>query len=72
MSEAWRQKLIDLESSLGLLQHDFEAQNEMLLRDQRRIALLEQAVARLASQMEAVRAATAVPRTLEDDKPPHY
>ncbi|MBX3417517.1 MAG: SlyX family protein [Pirellulaceae bacterium] len=70
MTRELEQKLIDLEINLGLLQRDFEKQNEMVLLDKRRIDLLEQAVARLTSQLDAMRIEPA--RTLLDDKPPHY
>ena len=70
MSDPVQQKLIELETTLGLLQHDFEAQNEMLLRDQRRISLLELAVARLTDQFDHLRATgNSLP---PNDPPPHY
>jgi uncharacterized coiled-coil protein SlyX len=70
MSADLQKKLIDLETSLGLLQYDFEKQNEMLLITQRRVDVLENAVARLTSLVESLRIEPA--RTLADDKPPHY
>ncbi len=70
MSVNLQQKIIDLETSLGLLQHDFDKQNEMLLITQRRVDVLENAVARLTSFVESVRLDPA--RTPADDKPPHY
>lgn len=64
-------KLIDLESALGLLQHDFEQQNRVLLEDTKRLDRLENTLRHLASQFEMLRT-PAEPRTLEDDRPPHY
>ncbi len=70
MPKDLERKLIELETNLGLLQRDFEKQNEMMLVDKRRIDLLEQAVARLSSLLETIRIDPT--RTLVDDKPPHY
>ncbi len=70
MPDASKQKLIDLETSLGLLQHDFEAQNQMLLRALRQIDLLENSVARLVAQLDSMRYDSG--RTAQDEKPPHY
>ena len=70
MSVDLQKKLIDMETSLGLLQHDFEKQNEMLLITQRRVDVLENAVARLTSLVESLRIDPT--RTPADDKPPHY
>lgn len=66
-----KKKLIDLESALGLLQHDFEQQNRVLVEDSRRLDRLEKSLRHLASQLELMRP-PAEPRTLEDDRPPHY
>ena len=70
MSVPLKQKLIDLETCYGLLQHDFEAQNQMLLQDQRRIDLLESAVARLTEQLEHLRETGGM--LPPDERPPHY
>lgn len=67
------QRLIDLETTLGLLQHDFEAQNEMILVNNRQLDQLQRAVRRLTTMVEAIPPSGASePRNLEDEKPPHY
>ena len=62
----------NLESNLGYMQRDLESQNEMILVDEARIKKLEQALTLINSKLEALIATSQSPRTLEDDKPPHY
>ncbi|MEZ6093846.1 MAG: SlyX family protein [Pirellulaceae bacterium] len=63
-------RIIELESNLGLLQRDYEIQNQMLLNDKRRIDQLELAVSRLLDQVERMRIDPN--RSALDEKPPHY
>ena len=67
-------RLIDLETSLGLLQHDFEAQNEMILLNTRQIDQMQRTIKRMSAIIEALppTGSTEQPRNLEDEKPPHY
>ena len=65
-------KIRELESNLGYLQHDLESQNEMILVDEARIKKLEQTLSLINSKLDALIATSQSPRTLEDDKPPHY
>ncbi len=71
MNEKIRQKLIDLETALGLLQHDYEQQNEMILANSRRLDKIEKLLRNMHLQIESLQIPHE-PRTLEDDKPPHY
>ena len=70
MTKSVQQKLIDLETTLGLLQRDFDKQNQMLLVDKRRIDLLEQTIVRLTGILDSIRIEPN--RTPADEKPPHY
>ena len=67
-------RLIDLETSLGLLQHDFEAQNEMILLNTRQLEQMQRTIKRMSAMIEALppTGSPEGPRSLEDEKPPHY
>jgi|GEM_PF-3650535 len=71
MDRETAQKVIDLETTLGLLQRDFEKQNEMILLDARRLDRLEREVRELRDRVEMVRAA-ADSEPIPDERPPHY
>ncbi|MDG2014065.1 MAG: SlyX family protein [Pirellulaceae bacterium] len=72
MSDRLEEKIIDLEISLGLLQRDFEKQNEVLLANTRTLQQMELSIKRLFDQVTNLHASTDNQRTLEDEKPPHY
>ena len=72
MNQPIEQKLIDLESSLGLLQRDFEKQNEMLLENTRQIRQMQLSIQRLFDQVAQLQTNPESSRLLEDEKPPHY
>ncbi len=66
------QKMIDLETSLGLLQRDFEKQNEMLLQNTRLIQQMELNIKRLIDQVASLQSNSGGDRLMTDEKPPHY
>ena len=72
MSKHLEEKIIDLETSLGLLQRDFEKQNEVLIANTRVLQQMELSIKRLFDQVSNLHANPDNPRTLEDEKPPHY
>ncbi|MCP4079622.1 MAG: SlyX family protein [Planctomycetaceae bacterium] len=72
MSNRLEEKIIDLETSLGLLQRDFEKQNEVLIANTRVLQQMELSIKRLFDQVTNLHANTDNSRTLEDEKPPHY
>ena len=72
MSNRLEEKIIDLETSLGLLQRDFEKQNEVLIANTRVLQQMELSIKRLFDQVSNLHANPDNPRTLEDEKPPHY
>lgn len=72
MNQSQEQKLIDLESSLGLLQRDFEKQNEMLLENTRQLQQMQMSIRRLFDQIAQLQTNPESSRLLEDEKPPHY
>ena len=57
---------------LEYLQRDYETQNEMLLVDAKRILQLEAIVKRLGETVELMSSNSESPKSLEDEKPPHY
>lgn len=72
MSKILEQKMIDLETSFGLLQRDYEKQNEMLLHNTRKLQQMELNLKRLMDQIINLQTNPDSGRTLEDEKPPHY
>ena len=65
-------RINDLEMKLEYLQRDYETQNEMLLVDAKRILQLEAIVKRLGETVELMSSNSESPKSLEDEKPPHY
>jgi uncharacterized coiled-coil protein SlyX len=72
VSEELRRKIIDLESSLGLLQRDYELQNEVLLEQTRRIRQMELSIRRLMDQVTFLQANLQGGDVAGDERPPHY
>jgi uncharacterized coiled-coil protein SlyX len=64
-------RLTNLESSLMHLQNDFDALNEVVLDQSRRLDQLTKMIERLTERFEQA-AASESPRRAEDEKPPHY
>ncbi len=64
-------RFVHLETSYGLLQRDFEKQNEAILWLTRRLNEMEKALGKLRFQLESVEIHRP-PSTADDDKPPHY
>ena len=64
-------RFVDLETSYGLLQRDFEKQNEAILWLTKRLSGLEKTVEKLHSQLENVETLR-TPTNPVDEKPPHY
>ena len=64
-------KIVELETSLGLLQHDFDKQNQMIVLDSRRIEKLERELRVLAASLETYRT-TSYSQPIPNDPPPHY
>lgn len=67
-----QQRLNDLESKLMYLQKDYDALNETVLENTRRLEQLTMEIARLNVQLRSQVDAAEQPRSLEDEKPPHY
>ena len=64
-------RLVDLESKLLLLEHDFEALNAAFLQRGEQLLELERRLTRLTDQIEHGGGGEE-PRSLEENKPPHY
>jgi uncharacterized coiled-coil protein SlyX len=63
----------ELESVVTYLQRTVDELNSVILEHQRRIALQEKELARLRAMFtNLVDSIVEVPRTPEDEKPPHY
>ena len=72
MSNPLQQQFHDLESSFGLLQRDFEQQNDELVKLARRLQSLEETVLRLVDQIQLLQNGLTGQPSLEDERPPHY
>ena len=64
-------RLTDLESSLMHLQSDFDSLNEIVLENSRRLDKLSAMIQRLTDRIDSA-GDDELPRSLEDEKPPHY
>lgn len=71
-TEKLQSKIIDLETSLGLLQHDFDQQNQMLLENTKQIQQMELTIKRLIDQIAGLQSTVSGGRLAEVEKPPHY
>ena len=61
-----------IETELAHLQHDFDAQNEVILGNNRKLIEIENSIKEIVRRLEILSQPPEQPRTLEDDKPPHY
>lgn len=65
-------RLTDLENRYTLLQRTVEDLDGVLVSQARQMESLERKLALLTTQLGALADRETEPRTLEDDKPPHY
>lgn len=65
-------RLTDLEHRYTLLQRTVEDLDGVILVQARQIESLERKIAVLTTQLGTLADRDAEPRTLEDEKPPHY
>lgn len=66
-------RLTHLEVALAHQQRDYETLNLVVTEQANQLDRLRRSVQRLTERLEALQtAAEAAPRSLEDDKPPHY
>jgi uncharacterized coiled-coil protein SlyX len=73
VDEKMSARLIELEELVTHLQRTVQDLDGVVLAQQRQLDTLAQRLARLSGQLEAnLSARGEPPRTLEDDKPPHY
>ena len=72
-STVYNNRFEALETLTMHLQNDFEQLNEVILKQQAEIQELQSQLVRLEGRLdEQAATASESPRTLEDDKPPHY
>lgn len=64
-------RVTELESSIMHFQRDYEALNEVVLEMSNRIERMSLLIERLSRRIESSSEPEA-PRSLEDEKPPHY
>lgn len=65
-------RINDLETKLMYLQKDYDALNETVLENTRRLETMRVALDRLTLQMQTQADNTSETRNAEDEKPPHY
>jgi len=65
------ERLVQFESSIAHLQHDFDQINEVVLRQQRELDDLKQLLEKLLARMDKADAEPEV-RDIEAERPPHY
>lgn len=62
----------DVEAHYTHLEHVVETLNEVVIEQAQRIDALERKLAVLTGQLDTLATQDSEPRSLEDDKPPHY
>ena len=65
------ERLVDVESKLLLLEHDFEALNRAFIERGRELEGMARELTKLAERLDG-QSDGEEPRTLEENKPPHY
>jgi SlyX protein len=65
-------RMTELEGLFTHLQRTVQELDQVVLAQQRRIEVLEAQVLRLAAGLEALSGSSEPPRTMEDERPPHY
>lgn len=65
-------RLVAMEELMTHLDRVLQELNEVVLNQQQRLERLETRWSRMANELEIVSQHVTEPRTLEDDKPPHY
>ena len=66
------ERLTNLEELVTHLEHTLQELHTVILDQQQRIESFDQRMARLAAELDVAIDEAGHPRTLEDDKPPHY
>lgn len=61
-----------LETLTMHMQNDYEQLNEVILKQQSEIQQLQTQIVRLEGRLDEQASSDEAPRTLEDEKPPHY
>jgi uncharacterized coiled-coil protein SlyX len=64
--------LEQLETKMAFLDHANAVLSDIVSRQQRDIDTLRDRLAALAALVQAARDSDATPRTVEDERPPHY
>ena len=65
------ERLNEIESTLMHLQNDYESLNEVVLENSKQLTQLANLMQRIVAKLDAPKD-DEPPRSLEDEKPPHY
>ncbi len=64
--------LEQVQTKIAFLEHANAELSDVVTRQQRDIDTLRDQIAALAARIEALRESDATPRTVEEERPPHY
>jgi len=70
--EALAARVTELEELSTHQERTVQQLNEVILQQERRLAETEAALKRLAEKFETLSTSADTPRSLEDERPPHY
>jgi SlyX protein len=70
-SDGMQEQIVELESAIAHLQHDYDQLNEMVVRQQAEIGELKRSIGRLEGELEQL-AERPEKRDLLAERPPHY
>lgn len=66
------ERITDVEAHLAHLQKNNDELSNVIFEHQKRIAAMEKLIAHLQNRIGDIKFQQEEPRTLEDDRPPHY
>ena len=66
------EQFVSMQETMTHLQHDVEQMHDVMLAQQQELELLRREIVRLDGLLEGLDSGEDSPRTLEDDRPPHY
>ena len=61
-----------MQETMTHLQHDVEQMHDVMIAQQQELELLRREIVRLDGLLEGLDSTEDGPRTIEDDRPPHY
>ena len=65
-------QFVQMQETMSHMQRDVEQMHEVMIAQQQELELLRREIQRLDGLLDGLDSPDDAPRTLEDDRPPHY